>query len=109
MLLEARGVTAGYAGTDVLKDVDIALQDGEFVGLIGPNGSGKSTLLRVLSGVLRAGSGDVLLDGRPLRSLSAREIALTLAFVPQQEETAFDFTARDIVLMGRHPHHGRFQ
>lgn len=108
MRLEASDIFAGYGGKDVLEAVGAAVETGEMVGLIGPNGSGKSTLLRVLSGILHPRRGQVLLDGRPITGWSALEIARRLAFVPQQEEAAFDFTVRDIVLMGRHPHRARF-
>jgi iron complex transport system ATP-binding protein len=104
MRIEARGVTAGYGGQPVLHDVSFVLGEGEFVGLIGPNGAGKSTLLRVLSGTLRPSGGAVLLDGEPIDRLKAREIARKLAFVPQTESTLFEFSVRDVVLMGRHPH-----
>jgi iron complex transport system ATP-binding protein len=109
ILLAARGVTAGYGQRPVLTDVDLDVWAGEFVGLIGPNGCGKSTLLRAVSGVLRLTSGEVSLAGQSLHRLSAREVALKLAFVPQSEHATFDFTVQDVVLMGRHPHHRRGQ
>jgi iron complex transport system ATP-binding protein len=109
MLLEAHQVTAGYGECTVLQAVDIDVSPGEFVGLIGPNGCGKSTLLRAISGVLRPKSGTVSIGGRALERLPARDVALALAFVPQSERVAFDFTVHDVVLMGRHPHHRRGQ
>lgn len=104
-MLEAREVTAGYGRRAVLHGVTLALHPGEFVGLIGPNGGGKSTLLRALSGVLRPTGGQVLLDGRDLRDLGANARAQQIGFVPQSENAAFDFTVREVALMGRHPHH----
>lgn len=104
MRLEARELVAGYGDRVVLRGVSLGVDAGEFVGLVGPNGSGKSTLLRVLSRTLRPRSGVVLLDGQPIDQLSAREVARRLAFVPQAEPVLFDFTVREVVLMGRHPH-----
>jgi iron complex transport system ATP-binding protein len=106
-LLHAQQVTAGYGADPVLHSVTLSVRSGDFVGLIGPNGCGKSTLLRALSGILRPRSGEVTLRGRQLRDLSPREIAREMAFVPQAESAAFDFSVHDVVLMGRHPHHGR--
>jgi iron complex transport system ATP-binding protein len=107
--LEARGIVAGYGTEPVLNDVSVVLSQGEFVGLIGPNGCGKSTLLRCISRILRVRSGSILLDGRDILNWSPRDIARRLAFVPQQEGALFEFTVRDLVLMGRHPHLERWQ
>ncbi len=104
-LLEARGVRFSYDGrTPVLPGTDFTLDEGGFLGLIGPNGAGKSTLLHLLSGWLRPQEGEVRLSGRPLRSYTARELALRIAVVLQREEHTFDFNALDLVLMGRFAH-----
>ena len=104
MRIGASHVRAGYGRLEVIRDVSLQLHPGEFVGLVGPNGAGKSTLLRVLSGTLPTLSGNITLDGLPLARFTAREIARKIAFVPQSEPTLFDFTVRDVVLMGRHAH-----
>lgn len=110
MRLEAHAVTAGYQPRHpVLQQVSVALATGAFVGLLGPNGCGKSTLLRILSGAMRPMQGRVTLDGRALLEMSAPEIARNLAFVPQTETAAFEFTVRDITLMGRYAHRAPFQ
>jgi iron complex transport system ATP-binding protein len=107
--LEAREVTCGYDGRAVLDSVDIVLRRGEFLSLVGPNGSGKTTLLRALAGVLRADSGEVLLEGRAIGSYARYEIARRIAVVPQMSAAAFDFSVSEIVRMGRTPHLGRLQ
>lgn len=109
MRLEAEAIVAGYNQNPVLHGVRVAVESGEFVGLIGPNGCGKSTLLRVLTCVLRPRSGAVWLDGQQIERWSALERARRLAFVPQQEPAQFDFTVRDVVLMGRYPYRARFR
>lgn len=109
MRLEATDITAGYGRKDILEAVGLALETGEFVGLIGPNGCGKSTLLRVLTHVLPPRRGTVRLDGQEIGRWPVAERARRLAFVPQQEPASFDFTVREVVLMGRHPHRGRFR
>lgn len=109
MRIEAQDLTAGYADRPVLRGVTLKLQRAEFVGLIGPNGAGKSTLLRALTRSMPLQGGTVNLDGDPIHRLSAREIARRIALVPQTEPTLFEFTVREVVLMGRHPHvHGLF-
>jgi iron complex transport system ATP-binding protein len=104
MRIEARELSAGYGRRAVVQEIDLSVAPGELVGLIGPNGSGKSTLLRAISGVLPSMKGHVALSGCPLTSLSAREKARLLSFVPQTEPALFDFTVREVVLMGRYAH-----
>ena len=108
MQLEANEISAGYGAANVLHGVSLTLAAGEFVGLVGPNGCGKSTLLRVLSHVLRPRCGRVLLNGQESGRIPAGQRARQMAFVPQQETAAFDFTVRDIVLMGRYPYRERW-
>ena len=100
----------------VVDGVTIHLAYGALTGILGPNGSGKTSLLRLLSGTRRPTAGRVLLgpstslraSARPLDALSRREIAQQIAVVPQETELAFEYTAIEIVLMGRHPHLGLF-
>ena len=109
MLLDVTGIRAGYYhGAAVLDGVDLSLPAGGFLGLIGPNGSGKSTLLRVLAGVLLPWAGVVRLDGVDMTTLGRRQLARTLAVVPQDTVSPFAFTAGEIVAMGRHPYLRRF-
>jgi cobalamin transport system ATP-binding protein len=97
------------AGHYVLSDVSLTVPRGAIVGLLGPNGSGKTTLLRVLSGTLAPMRGRVTLGDRPVASMSRVELARRIAVVPQETHATFDFTALEIVLMGRYPHLGAFQ
>src|SRR5690242_18587767 len=95
--LEGMDITAGYGQGDVLGSVSVMLNTGEFVGLIGPNGCGKSTLLRVLSRVLAPRRGIVRLKDQDIARMKPLEVARLLAFVPQQEPAAFDFTVQEVV------------
>jgi iron complex transport system ATP-binding protein len=106
--LAATDVGYAYRGTPALAGVRLQVNPGEVVGLLGPNGSGKSTLIKVLSGVLTDYQGSVRLDGQDLRSLPRRQIARSLAVVPQEPMFSFPFTVLETVLMGRHPHLGAF-
>ncbi len=94
-------VTAGYGSRDVLNDCTLALEPGAVVSVVGPNGAGKTTLLRVLAGLLRPRSGEVRVGSDGLASLARAEIARRVAVVPQELETLFPFTVREIVALGR--------
>ncbi|MEY4635148.1 MAG: hypothetical protein RJA55_946 [Acidobacteriota bacterium] len=109
-MLSAEQVSFRYApdGPLVVDGVSVRLAEGALVGILGPNGSGKTTLLRLLSGTRRPSAGRVLLGGQPLDHLSRREVARRIAVVPQETELAFEYSAIEIVLMGRHPHLGVF-
>jgi iron complex transport system ATP-binding protein len=105
--LVASGVQVHFGNRTVLGGASLTLRRGRFVLLAGRNGAGKSTLLRALVGALVPDAGVVLVDERPLAAMPALERARGLAFVPQAIETPFEFTGREIVRMGRYPHHAR--
>ena len=107
--ISAQSLSYRVDAQDLLDCVDFSVDAGQMVGLIGPNGAGKSTLLRAISGILRVQEGAVLLEGRDLRSIAAKDVATNLALVPQIAPYTHGFTAMELVLMGRYPHLGRFQ
>jgi iron complex transport system ATP-binding protein len=106
-VLEARDLRFSYGARPALEGVSLRVQPGEIVGLIGPNGSGKSTIIKLLSGVLAGYQGEVLLDGSDLAGLDRREVARSLAVVPQETTFSLPFTVLEIALLGRTPHLGR--
>ena len=81
-LLEAEGLSVTFGGVRAVRSVDVAVEQGELLGLIGPNGAGKTTLVRLLTGVLRPGAGVVRFDGHdvtraPVHSRARRGLAMT--------------------------------
>ncbi|HKG47477.1 MAG TPA: ABC transporter ATP-binding protein [Pyrinomonadaceae bacterium] len=108
MIVEARRLAFAFGTTVVVSDVSLTLPHGAIGALIGANGSGKSTLIRLLAGLLMPASGDVFLDRVSLSSLSLRERAKRIAYVPQSMQAVFPFTALEVVLTGRSPYSGRF-
>jgi cobalamin transport system ATP-binding protein len=107
-LLTAQDLSFAYDSRQVLKGASLAVEAGEFVGLIGANGSGKTTLLCALLGLLKA-SGEARLCGDLLWTLDRQEIARRATMVYQDTRVDFAFTSRDIVAMGRTPYLGRFK
>ncbi|MFB0842699.1 ABC transporter ATP-binding protein [Paenibacillus oleatilyticus] len=92
----------------ILHDVNLEMRPGRFIGLIGPNGSGKSTLLRAMGGLRRPAAGEVLLDGASLHRMKPKAVARHIAYVPQDLSIELDFTAEEVVMLGRYAHRGRF-
>ena len=102
--LSSRNVTVGYGGAPVVHDLSVEIPDGQVTTIVGPNGCGKSTLLRTLARLLAPTSGEVLLDGGPITSMSTRDIATRLALLPQSPVAPEGLLVRDLVGRGRHPH-----
>jgi iron complex transport system ATP-binding protein len=107
MLLSARDIIFAYGDRPALRGVSISLAAGEVVALIGPNGSGKSTLIKSLLGHLPA-SGDISWEGRPLGDWRRRDLARTLAYLPQSPRHDAGQTVGDVLRLGRAPYWGAF-
>jgi cobalamin transport system ATP-binding protein len=101
-------LSAGYGEQRVLEAVDLEVKPGELWAVLGPNGAGKSTLVRASLGLLPARSGTVAVFGTDVRAIGRRELARRAAWVPQSVDALPDFTAMELVLMGRGPHLSRW-
>ena len=89
--------------TAVLDRVSLDVRPGEFVAVMGRNGAGKSTLLDIIAGLRTPTTGDVLLDGRPLRAVRRRAGASARAPATDASRD-LSIRAEALVLMGRYPH-----
>lgn len=106
-MLSLESVSVELGGTVVVCSVDLAVAEGEFVGIVGPNGAGKTTLLRAVVGVAPF-SGSVRIGGRDVSQMNRRERARAVALVPQRPVAPPGMTVADYVLLGRTPHLGMF-
>lgn len=104
MKITTENIRVNFQAKEILKGISIETRDKELVGIIRPNGSGKSTLLKCIYRVLKADSGAVYLDGEELYAMNAKSSAKKMAVVAQHNYYNFDFSAREVVLMGRAPH-----
>jgi branched-chain amino acid transport system ATP-binding protein len=100
-ILRAEGITSGYGGVPVVRDVSISVGPGEIVAIIGPNGAGKSTLLKSLVGILRLNSGKILLgtddvSGHPPEDLARRGVG----YVPQVQDIFEPLSVKENLEMG---------
>jgi iron complex transport system ATP-binding protein len=102
--LRVSGLSFSYSGKPLLSGVDFELDAGKILAILGPNGSGKTTLLNCVAGILRPGAGNVKIFGEDIKAARAADIAKRICFVPQIQDSAFDFTVRDYIVMGRAPH-----
>lgn len=95
-----------FDGRPVLEDVCFDVATGSFFIIIGPNGSGKTTLLKLLAALLPLNTGKIDIMSRSIKRYSARELARSMAYVPQNVPVEFPFSVTQAVLMGRAPHLG---
>src|SRR5262245_39768556 len=102
-LLETRALTKRFDGLAAVNSVDLAVEEGEIVGLIGPNGAGKTTCFNLLAGFLRPTAGTIRFDGRDITGLrSHRIVRLGLVRTFQLTTLFADMTVLENVLLGLH-------
>lgn len=104
MNIKAENINITLEKNNILKDINIEVDNKEVVGIIGPNGSGKSTFLKCIYRVLKPNDGAILLDKVDIKNMTVKESSKRLAVLSQHNNYNFDFTVKDIVLMGRSPH-----
>lgn len=102
--IEVQSLSFSWGNTPILHDISLSADKGKFIGLIGPNGSGKSTLLKCIYRVLKQNAGCVYIAGKETRKMKYKETACLLGVVAQHNQYDFDFSVKDVVLMGRSPH-----
>jgi len=99
--LRASGITAGYGGDPVIRDISVQVEPGQVVSLVGANGSGKSTLLKSLAGVVRPSAGTVIVGDRDLTGRPPEDVARAgVGYVPQVDDVFAPLTVRENLEMG---------
>jgi len=102
--LAVEHLTLGYADRVVIDSLDLAVPPGRITAIVGANACGKSTLLRSMSRLLAPRGGHVLLDGKQVHRLPAKQLARTLGLLPQAPTAPEGITVADLVGRGRNPH-----
>jgi iron complex transport system ATP-binding protein len=103
-VLKVRNLHYNIGDKEVLHDVSFAVERGQYWSIIGPNGAGKSTLLKCIDRIHTDWRGEIFLENRSIATMSQRELARRMSYVPQAGERHFPFTVHEFVLMGRYPH-----
>ncbi|MFN8956755.1 MAG: ABC transporter ATP-binding protein, partial [Hyphomonadaceae bacterium] len=106
MSLKLHEVSVTVQGAPLLRDVSFEVQPGKLVGLLGPNGAGKTTAVRALLGLQPLNAGRAYLDAQPAHSLSAKQRALIVSYLPQARKLAWPISVREAVALGRFAYGG---
>lgn len=107
-IIEIKNLNYSINNKEILKDINLDIKAGDFIGLIGPNGAGKTTLLKCINGLNKA-SGRIKIKGSDINEYTERKLAKEVALMHQNTTVGFPFSALDIVLMGRYPYIKRFR
>lgn len=102
------GLTVGYHGVPLIKEIEISLKKGEILTLIGPNGAGKTTILKSIIQQLSPLGGVVCLDGKPVRKMTGKELSTKMSVVLTERVRPELMTCGDVVATGRYPYTGKF-
>lgn len=104
-MLEALDISLNIGQKKLLTHISLSIKPAELVAICGPNGAGKSTLMRLFSGEINPSQGEIRWHGKSIKQWPATELAQCRALLQQQAEVGFDYTALEVILLGRHPHH----
>lgn len=102
MYINIKDLAYSVDNKQILNDISLHMEKGEFVGVIGPNGSGKSTFLKNIYKILKPDDGCVYINEKDVLKMNNRDFANEVAVVAQENSSSFDFTVQDIILMGRY-------
>ncbi|MBD7937390.1 MULTISPECIES: iron ABC transporter ATP-binding protein [Cytobacillus] len=103
-MIEIKGLTKRFNKKPVVEDVTVTIQPGTITSFIGPNGAGKSTLLSMVSRLLEADTGEVLLDQNDVKKWKSNEFAKRVSILKQANHINVRLTVRDLVEFGRYPY-----
>ena len=101
MIMELNGLSVGYGGRAVIKDINVAIDSGRVFCILGENGVGKSTLFKTMLGLLPPVAGSVSINGENISGWSSKKLASHCAYVAQSHTPPFPYTVREVIMMGR--------
>lgn len=104
MDIRIKNVEFSYSSVPVLSDISLDINGPCFVSILGPNGVGKSTLIHCINKILQPSSGAVFIDGKDVKDISIKDLAMDVGYVPYSANDSFPLSVVDTVMMGRHPH-----
>lgn len=104
-MIKLNNITSGYNGVEIIKDINIAFEEGSITSIVGKNGCGKTTVLKTAANLLKPFSGEITIKGEDISSISSKELAKKVSFLPQLR-TVPNITVYNLVMHGRYPYLG---
>jgi len=101
-------LSIAYGNVDIVKDLNLDIPKGKITTIIGPNGCGKSTILKTIARILQPKSGSIYINGKDINGQSSKDIAKTMAVLPQSPNAPNGLTVEELVAYGRFPHQSGF-
>lgn len=106
-MLEIKNIGYSVGEKEIIKDISFSVNDGDIVSIIGANGSGKSTLMKVISNMIKAKSGEVILFNKRVTDYKRIDIAKVMSYLSQINDVFINLTVESVVLSGRYPYFSR--
>ena len=103
-ILEVNNISFSYEDNLIFENISFSIKRGDVLCILGPNGTGKTTLIKCLNGLHDIDSGEILINGENIETLSFSQISKHIGYIPQSHVPSFPFTVFDVVLMGRAPY-----
>lgn len=100
-VMEIEGASFSYGQKDIFKNLNLKVGKSQIFCLVGPNGCGKTTLLESILGIQKLKAGNIYVEGKNILSISHKNRAEKIAYIPQNIEKTFPYTVKDMVIMGR--------
>ena len=107
-LIRIDRLSIALSGQQILQEVSLQIQEGEYISIIGPNGAGKTTLIKCMAGILQDWTGSICIAEKQLNDFGSRELARLQSYVPQAEGRSNPLTVEEFVATGRYPHLSAF-
>lgn len=99
MIISIKNLSFSYE-KQILKNIDLNIKKGDFISIIGPNGAGKSTLLKAICGLLPDYEGNIIINNKNIKKYSRKKLAKQIAYVPQENNSIFDYSVEELIEMG---------
>jgi len=110
LIIEVKNISFAYENSlTIFRDISFSIDEGQIICILGPNGAGKTTLLNCLANIHKPTKGKILLDGKEMESMSSKEVAMNIGFVPQIIIPSFSYEVLGYVVTGCAPRIGIFE